>query len=223
MQIKLSRAEYWILETLVRFKYPLSDYASPDHELIFNQPSHGLNRADLLDTLEAMVRARWIETHWWDDSIVEDSESGAFFPERDEIDKAMDGRRVIEMDWASRQSPLLYAQLTPLGGSIWESFACPKWERFIDDCIQTEVGELSSIEKGNLEYYLLHAHYLGIIVKAETLKWEIVSPWEATYWKTFPQAHRVRFERHQEELSDSDEQRSIPHSFMTSLEWYRWS
>ncbi|MFO1023515.1 MAG: hypothetical protein U0903_22890 [Planctomycetales bacterium] len=70
MHPRLTRAEYWLLETSVDSGTPLDwlcaeNYiAFPDGwdiERQFNKPSHGLTRAELIHTLVEMFNHGWIE------------------------------------------------------------------------------------------------------------------------------------------------------------------
>ena len=222
MQIKLSRGEYWILESLISIKYPVCDYSSPDHEAIFNRPTHGLDHAELLDTLDAMVRSGWISAHWWDMLPDHDPETAPFAPTRKEIEAALVAPRLDSLRHPSERPPLMYAELTALGGSVWESFACPTWDAFMDvDLGMNGPGEFVAVQKWRLEKYLLHAHYLGTLIRLDTLQWDVISPWQATYWKTLPVGHRVRFENQQDHSIPNWD--LIPSACSRLQKWYCWS
>ena len=124
----------------------------------------------------------------------------------------------------------LYYQLTPEGGAAWEAFARPRWDHFIGDfgshTEPEEPGQLASAEatcadRRHLLYYLQGVHWFGWEIDPKAVVWDMVQPWEATYWKTLPSAHRVRFSI----LSMPEEHPDYYGSqmwFHSLAEWYPW-
>ena len=95
----------------------------------------------------------------------------------------------------------MYYCLTEKGGSIWEAFAAPEWNRFIDESygrdeetLQDNIGCLISANEELLINYFEHGDLGEFPAHRDKVKWDIFKPWNATYWKTIPVGHRVRFE-----------------------------
>ncbi|CBN53848.1 MULTISPECIES: hypothetical protein [Kamptonema] len=88
--------------------------------------------------------------------------------------------------------------LTPQGGARWEAMAHPDWNKFFIVnflgqfpyeegffCTQREILEqLLALER----LIFMYEHIPG------TEKWNVLEPWEATYWKTLPRGYHVSCE-----------------------------
>jgi len=88
--------------------------------------------------------------------------------------------------------------LTPQGGARWEAMAHPDWNKFFivnflgqfpyeEGFLGTQreiIEQLLALER----LLFLYEHIPG------TEKWNVLEPWEATYWKTLPQGYHVSCE-----------------------------
>ncbi|MFO1023514.1 MAG: hypothetical protein U0903_22885 [Planctomycetales bacterium] len=82
-----------------------------------------------------------------------------------------------------------YYRLTLLGGTIWEAFATPNWEWYLQEDISTEISApsyLTGMTEWRVRHYLENLHLMGYEVDPGTIRWETVGEWEATYWKSLP-------------------------------------
>jgi hypothetical protein len=93
-------------------------------------------------------------------------------------------------------------RLTPTGGAEWERAARPDWGRYVerseerhDDGAPVE-HEILSPSAARAEAYLDFVRgdrlWYGP-VSNESIARDVIRPWEATYWKTLPEGHRIRF------------------------------
>ena len=86
--------------------------------------------------------------------------------------------------------------LTDRGGSEWECLCTPRWDDFVNLYLMSGAGEdeevcIESLSRDkNLEAYAYIKSSDYIIIPSSE-KWLTLSPWEATYWKTFPTGLRL--------------------------------
>ncbi|HEY0367409.1 MAG TPA: hypothetical protein VGC73_13135 [Pyrinomonadaceae bacterium] len=191
----MNKNEYWLLDAVVEAWYPLVWLVSEDVEGSFNKRHHGLEREELVTVLAELFGRGDLLAH-----RVEKFVSKEFFtPARDEIEAALDGR----LD-------CLYG-LTAQGGARWEEASHPQWERYITAGVYADPkeGEIIGSDPQLVRQYDSLSHYVwDISVVADSKRWDVLQPWEATYWKTLPLGHRVRFrfewaERSPESKSDA--------------------
>lgn len=121
-----------------------------------------------------------------------------------------------------------YYGLTERGGAHWEAFSSPDWENYIDASygLQDEAdiwsGELICMTKKHLEAYFRSLRYYNYDVDENSIRWDIMKPWKATYWKQLPSGHRVRFGYREKE---SKEDSTIPDpidQLWYDLLWCEW-
>lgn len=219
---RLTRGEYWLLEVSVDGGTPLcwflseeelDDDGSPLIELRFNKPRHGMDRECLIETLTRMFEEGWLRAT------------------RNEQEIAMNRVQVIRALW--ERTDVLEERtccwLTELGGQVWEAFAAPSWEEFIEETIlgdedgeERYTGTITSITKWRAEHYLANLHLMGYEVDAKSIRWEEIGEWEATYWKKLPRGHRAHFRcvRKDEEVTESRAEFAELCDFRDG--WYRW-
>ncbi len=182
MNPKFNRGEYWLLESAVTFRNCIHGLDSDEIDLDMNKPGHGMSRGLLIQTLVGLFQTGLIYACGPQSTSDEDRLTAR------QIDVAVNERDPDRQWWYG---------LTAEGGRQWEAFAAPRWEEHID-VEETgdggvETGEYGSMNLDRLRRYIDGLHYLGVNIIPDTLKWDIVEPWEATYWKTLPRAHRARF------------------------------
>lgn len=82
--------------------------------------------------------------------------------------------------------------MTEKGASAWEAITKPDWGRYFDSRREDEVIDITAAT----------SQMLDVVIKQVSFCWEItivggtdrrlvVKPWEATYWKTLPEGHKV--------------------------------
>lgn len=209
MTPSFTRGEYWLLEAVVERRISISLAAADDVTEVLNKSAgHGLSRALLADTFVSLLDKGLIE--------VMSRGSSPFVPDKMAILAAMDQR--------SDQPSLSYG-LTSEGGRQWELFALPVWSNFIDGTFSyPDRGEVGSAEyvcasKERLEHWFELAKQSLYVQDQPSASWDVVQPWQATYWKILPIGHRVRFR-------GSPEPRQYPTNplyIMWNMErWYAW-
>ncbi|WP_333151902.1 hypothetical protein [Microcoleus sp. B9-D4] len=98
--------------------------------------------------------------------------------------------------------------LTPQGGARWEAMAHPDWNKFFilkfyeafpyeEQILGTQrqiIEQLLGLER----FIFDRQHIRGKEV------WDVLEPWQATYWKTLPRGYHVRCESQPNASDDSD-------------------
>ena len=84
------------------------------------------------------------------------------------------------------------------GGGVWETLSRPNWDLFDWDSygLDPNDGEITSTSRKLTEEFLRVRHQQSFsedLLVPESVKWEILTPWQATYWKELPEGHRVSF------------------------------
>ena len=213
MQLRLTRGEYWLLETAVSGLIPIAmvcgeNYKRPDGiDVEFNKPGHGLNRGDLIDTLNALICGGLLVAYLDDKPYIIN---------KDEITSAMN-----EQSPGGNASSFFYG-LSAHGGAIWEEFASPRWEHCIVDEKEydRQAGVITSMSLRRLTHYVSNLHLMGFEIDRNSLIIDACGKWRPTYWKTLPAGHKARFHWIRETV--------IPCQFafagMCDFRdgWYRW-
>lgn len=186
MTISFTRGEYWLLEAVVDALTPVDWIAAENAAEILNKRAgHGLNSNALAGILMGLLEKGLIEFMGSGDTPV--------VPKRDEIVLAMTA------DGADCEEGLYYG-LSARGGKQWEAFAQPDWHLFIDATsgsgvdIGMEQAEYICAVKERLERYFELAQRALAVVDQTSVEWDVLIPWQATYWKVLPVGHRVRFQ-----------------------------
>src|SRR5687767_10867198 len=112
MEPRLTRGEYWLLNSVVDSMCPVSFLISKNIKELFNNPGHRLDRSRLVETLVSMSEQGWIEGYRIDEG----------FP----LTADMIETGFSEVPW-ERDDALGY-RLTAYGGTVWEAFAVPHWD-----------------------------------------------------------------------------------------------
>jgi hypothetical protein len=171
----MDKSEYWLLDSVIEAWCPLVWLASEDIEGSFNKRSHGLKRGELVTVLNRLFHRGY---------LLAKQNDAEFVPAQADIEDALDGR----LD-------CLYG-LTSQGGARWEEVSHPQWERFITAWVYADPqeGEIVGSNRQLVEEYDSLSHYVwDISVHADSRRWDVLQPWQATYWKTLPLGNRVRF------------------------------
>jgi hypothetical protein len=151
----------------------------------FGKPSHGLPDDRLLALLlELMDRG---------DIVALDENRNRVRPAAESIRLEMRYRSPQE-----RKRCLAY-QLTDQGGARWESVARPDWARFVSVSESTDGDGREETIEVTAQRRDLVARYVDLIYLrpqtriAGSEEWQLIEPWQATYWKRLPFGHCLRF------------------------------
>lgn len=177
---EISKSEYWILDSVLNRRYPLSLLLSPNAGLHFNKPDHDLSRADLLQVLQKLFKQGSIAggiqpySSW---------RNAAVTPNPQQIEAGLDGD--MQFDFG----------LTPKGGELWEQVSNPSWKHFINQSYDgaERLGRLTCNDGLKLAEVLTMQPYFGYVPMEWSEEWEKLEPWSATYWKDLPVGYSVQF------------------------------
>jgi hypothetical protein len=132
-------------------------------------------------------------------------------PQEAEIDAGLNGAKEIAFG------------LTKQGGTQWESISRPDWNRFATVRLANvnrndSKGEIICSNRLSVENWLT-PHLFGSVVEGSET-WDVLTPWQATYWKTLPEGHRVKYRITFDEFGhDLDEVQRIK-AIMQLKKWY---
>lgn len=194
---RLNRGEFWLLANAVEYSIPLPLLALPEWvpggtmdtiDLVLNRQGHGLDFQALANTLAQSRRNGWIEFG----RLLPGDSASVSDPDADEIAAFLRER--------GRGRETVHYWLTAEGGAAWESFARPRWDRYIvPSCEFPEDGStferLTTIETSDprwLDKYL-RVQAAEQVVEAGSITLAELRPWQATYWKTLPFGLRCTF------------------------------
>ncbi len=181
---RFTRGEYWLLETVAELAVPICWLGWEGMEEALNKPGHGMERPLLVYTMQKLFSDGLIVAHRfnrWDDCFDLTSE---------QIETALDERQNKKEH---------YYRLTAKGGKYWEAFASPNWNLYINDSYKLLedndiwLGELVCMTNEHLEKYFRSLRYHHYDVDDNSIQWDVIKTWKATYWKELPKGHRIRF------------------------------
>lgn len=159
-----------------------------------NRQGHGMDRAILASTLCRLARRRWIA---FSPPPYGDHPPGMISLDRRGVER--------ELTTGGRFDQGPYYSLTPLGGQVWESFAQPEWERYIehslteyiDDCSDDDHDEwcrqeVTTADRCTLDRYMEAVRTENLVAPgSESL--EMRHDWTYCYWKPPRSAYVWRF------------------------------
>lgn len=199
MNPRLTRGEFWLLNAVVEYCVPISwlKRGSPGGK--WNLLSdHDLEREALVQTLVRMAEHGWITGHRSLSPVPgQKYEDARPLPmSREHIERALDEPdRYGERGWWRA-----YLELTPAGGAVWEAFASPRWERYLDECAELPEGydeethrSICGVSRQRIERFMRLREKHGEFIHWGSCQWDILSPWQATHWKTLPVGYRVTY------------------------------
>lgn len=177
----MDRAEYWILDSVVDGMRLFGTLHPAVVQEAFNRPGHGLGYDQLLDLLNCLFQSGDLVANRV--SLLNYEDSRLFVPARAEL---------AGLFTVTGDSDVFYG-LTAQGGARWEAVSAPDWNGF-SDCWWTEPDWWGAVgaDRRRVEQYLLSAQVQARVVPGSEF-WEVVRPWQATYWKSLPIAHKVSF------------------------------
>jgi hypothetical protein len=182
----MNKTEYWLLDLVAeRSWFALEWLVSGECQRSLESTGHHLPRSTLIDALHRLFQRGSLVAQQLQVSPYYKPHEDTFIPTLAQIRAALAG-----------EIHLAYA-LTARGGAHWERYARPEWNRYIA-CTFTgehhQEGTLAGADYELVRYYLgqLPARWNASLVP-DSEEWDMLMPWEATYWKVLPRAHRVRF------------------------------
>lgn len=211
---RLTRGEYWLMEIMAEHMIPAGFLGRDDLVMVLNKPLHGLSQDELHATILELSRQGLVGY------TTRHDETECEFSSTDQI-------RIALAEESRQGQGKTYLRLTSEGGHVWEAFAAPKWDDYIselegfDESLDQDVTELICTNRGRLERYLKSGYPSLSQIDPSRVWWDILEPWEVTYWKSLPKAHRVRFV----DPDDGMEVPPPPSRYMRYFfrpRWYRW-
>jgi len=245
MTIRFSRAEYWLLDVAVESSVSIADLVNDDAAQELNRSSHQCTEQELADGLERLFADRFI-TSYRHGVIKIGRRCGR--PRRRSLTRPeieVELRRpkippipddpTDPLQIGGRHPDETYYELTPAGGAAWEDFARPNWDLFIEG-VGTQIDDSPDYveppcpsrgyaicpTRRMIERYIAVAHHIGNEIDMASLRWDIVSPWKATYWKTLPTAIRARYKMIFRNAEDQGWPSLSSEVFDLPKWWYRW-
>jgi hypothetical protein len=208
---RLTRGEYWLMETMVKYRIPAGFLGRDDLGMIFNKQPHGLSQDELLATVSELSRQGLV----------------SYTVRHDETERQFSSTDQIRAALAEKFRPgkaKTYLRLTSEGARVWEAFAAPRWDEYIsdtygfDESLGKETEELICPNLSRLQRFFKSRYPWLYQIETMQVRWDKLEPWQATYWKTFPTAHRVRF------VVPDERKKSVPRppQYVSPPRWCRW-
>ncbi|BCM88787.1 hypothetical protein IAD21_00629 [Abditibacteriota bacterium] len=182
---KPNNAENWLLDSVIKYHHPLDILLAEDIEEQFNRKGHGLWEPELTALLYRMfsdgllIASTSIPPLGGPDWTEVD-----FYPTFEQVRAGL--HREID----------IYYGLTAEGGKTWESLTNTQWNKCVGEsfCFKTRTRQIISMDVSRVRRELLHWDIMDRIShRVKNAVWDVVIPWEATYWKTLPYGHRASF------------------------------
>jgi hypothetical protein len=169
---------------------PLGRLTLPNIREVFNRPGHGLSDAALSATVRRLFAQGLIDA-----VVIDPAECGESCT-RTPVgldDGAIDAALRERASPRERGCYRTYYGLTAQGAAVWEAFAQPDWSLFIEASTEEEkrvTTVLCQDERALREFCETYGAWLGVALG--DFEFDRVEPWQATYWKGLPFAHRGR-------------------------------
>jgi hypothetical protein len=199
------------MEIMAEHMFPAGFLGRDNLGMIVNKQLHGLSQDELLATILELSRQGLVSY------TTRHNQTEFQFSSTDQIRNAL-------AEETRRGQGKTFLRLTSEGGRVWEAFAAPRWDDFIselegfDESLDQYVTELICTNRGLLERYLKSGYPSLSQIVPSRVWWDILEPWEVTYWKILPKAHRVRFV----DPDDGIEVPPPPPRYMRYIFWPRW-
>lgn len=183
----ITEKEYWFLDLVVRWWWPLKGLELEPAELEFhaNKSAHHLGHVELVNILsDLLLKGDLVFSRAHSHS--ENEQHAPFIPSKSEIEEALAGRDEI------------YYGLTNQGGRRWEMASVPNWDLFLyeasrgrkENDVRVMDYEVISSNRVLVEQWLNTEE-----IPVNSPSWEQLTPWQVTYWKTLPMGHQVKFQQ----------------------------
>ena len=219
MDPRFTRGEYWLLDTVVEFRFPVSGLMDSNLEENLNKKGHGLTRTALIETFHRLLSGGLI-------SVKNEVDAPISTPQ--DIERALNEPRWGIGSSIDRRTITRYG-LTQEGGTQWEAFAAPDWQKYIDgsfhfpDESESGIWELICADRTFLErYFESKCFYDPTDVSLKSIEWDYIAPWDATYWKQLEGAYRVRFHERDETEAQNAKYYPLPKPEYFHSVWCAW-
>ncbi len=167
----------WLLDLVAELRYPVELLTAPELEPAINRRAPKFSAEQWSERLSELRRRGWIELRRFDDAPATITD--------EDLRAELSTRRHGLPD-----ADTIYFGLTRDGGAEWESAARPDWNRYLFSAAGEHEVEIACADEARLEKFL----------RSPWLDWrpigderrDVLSPWQATYWKTLPLGHRMR-------------------------------
>ena len=176
----MNKDEYWLMDSVVEGWCPLVWLVAENVGEILNRRDHGLNRDELMSVLNRLFRQGDLLAQ----PMRQSSEKEVFIPTESEIEAAF-----------SHRLNCCYG-LTLQGGARWEAVSQPRWERYVYNTVyfEPQKGEIIASDRDLVEQFdSLTQHDSDTAIVPGSRRWDVLRPWQATYWKELPVGHRLSF------------------------------
>jgi hypothetical protein len=198
----MDKYEYWFLDVAVYMHIGVC-WIVPDirGNLAVNRAPLDLSLPEMAKALDNLFQRGDIFAY--SNGIRPEMRDIPFTPNFDEILEALEvgSRSIIDSHGEGYENLFSYG-LTKQGGEKWERYSNPTWENLLENSASQIDGypnwevTLICLSKDILEEYLEIQTYFSLgftWIHSGEIKWDIVSSWKYSYWRTFPQAYRVRY------------------------------
>lgn len=171
--------QHWLLNFVVDGMYPLAMFRQEYSEHVISDPPE-LPYERLVTVLHHLFQRGDIIAQRM--NRFPTPPGSCFVPTLAEIEESIEG------------TDFLHYGLTAQGGTRWEQLVQPPWAHYIcDSYYPTEsAGDVSGGDQHHVAAFFAVVPYLREVI-SESVIWEVVTPWQATYWKTLPVSYRVRY------------------------------
>lgn len=211
----MDKIEYWFLDAAIRQKIPFDWLSAGNVDELLNRPHHSLSQPELLAVLERMFARGDLFLEYMN---LRGQSSRTQAPSGDELQRALFS---VRDPWLGQPERVLYG-VTSQGGALWETHSQPKWEYFFEEGYgaDPDEGEMSAQTRELIEERLALIPFDSFVkdIVSGSIRWSVLQPWEATYWKRLPLGYHVEFTylplTEAEKLARSDPENRMH-------EWYR--
>jgi hypothetical protein len=181
---------YWFLDAAIRLKIPFHWLSAGTVGEMLNRPHHNLAAAELLAVLERMFERGDLFLEYGDRSGQRHQTQA---PSWSEIEAALYKSHAAQMEG----SEYVFYGVTDRGGALWERLSHPQWDLFFEEGYGTDPyeGEMTASTRAFIEQRLAFIPYDPVIgaILPGSVRWSVLQPWQATYWKQLPLGYRIEF------------------------------
>lgn len=205
----LPEKHQWFLDAAVTTKIPLPGLL--DKEIFYddghlqNMPYHDFAESEIAAIVAELCAEEFIEVIDYERSDELEEDVIHRRPAHSITTAAVEALLHIEVaEGENIWAKMSYYRLTSKGGAYWESLAQPNWHDFV---VRRVVGPWLSPGSDEVEV-VVEPWQQGIAGLTESViretmqihnttpiegseEWCVLAPWEATYWKIFPQGRQV--------------------------------
>lgn len=199
------------MDVAVELRQPLKALAFDRErcEHWFNREHHGLQPSAVAAALRGLLRGKLI-------ALVA---PGGQRLSLEQSDQAV--RWLSQAEAPALSSSGVSYGLTTTGGAAWEAVARPDWTRYLwaSYAVDPHDAVVICADAARARWLALGTNLAQRPI-AETVRHDLVEPWSATYWKTLPRGHRVRFRYEEVELGESAAREAL-RVLRDARDWYQ--